>query len=88
MTENVNWVFLNGFITRHDSAWFIENWELKIDKVQTSFDDLLDGMRLNSKVYNINKLITFTGIMMCEKCGKVDPSKEVPLCSDCESIHD
>jgi len=27
--------------------------------------------------------------MNCEKCGKkLDPNKEVPLCNDCERIHD
>ena len=28
-------------------------------------------------------------ITNCQKCGKkLDPSKEIPLCNDCEKIHD
>ena len=34
----------------------------------------------SSPVYKYNE---------CEKCGKkLDPSKEIPLCNECERVHD
>lgn len=47
-----------------------------------------DSPRSNNTIGQSDRKIS-TNIMNCKKCGKkLDPNKEIPLCNDCERIHD